>query len=155
MSKPRSDSKWPRRSSTTVAASSARVAKATCPATANRTDDGSGGATVTTNAATQAPAVIPMARSGSTVVASARLHAVSPSEGSSQAAAPQPSRGSARVYVDGVLETTVSMYKSTGQSRQVRFVKSFGSVGTHALKVVVVGTPGHPRVDVDAFYVSK
>jgi hypothetical protein len=24
-------------------------------------------------------------------------------------------------------------------------------VGTHTLKVVVVGTPGHPRVDVDGF----
>jgi hypothetical protein len=52
---------------------------------------------VTATATIQAPAVIAMARGGSTVVASARLDTVNAREGSSQPAAPQPSCGSARL----------------------------------------------------------
>ena len=66
-------------------------------------------------------------------------------------AARGPDRGSARVYVDGAYATTVSLYSRSRSYRYVAFAKNFGVVGRHTLRVVVVGTPGHPRVDVDAF----
>ena len=62
-----------------------------------------------------------------------------------------PTRGSAKVYVDGVYRTTVSLYAATGASRRIVYAVSWGSQGTHKIRIVVVGTPRHPRVDVDAF----
>jgi len=61
-------------------------------------------------------------------------------------------RGSARVYVDSKLVTTVSLY-GTAADRLVEFSQRWSTVGTHTIRVVVVGTSGHPRVDVDAFLV--
>ena len=62
-----------------------------------------------------------------------------------------PSRGSANVYVDGVFKKTVSLYATTNQPKRVVYAYYWGSNASHTLKVVVVGTAGHPRVDVDAF----
>jgi hypothetical protein len=62
-----------------------------------------------------------------------------------------PNRGSANVYVDGVFKKTVSLYSATLQSKQVVYSYQWGANGAHTLMVVVVGTTGHPRVDVDAF----
>jgi hypothetical protein len=61
------------------------------------------------------------------------------------------SRGQARVYVDGVYAATVSTYASSGHSKAIVFARNFGAVGPHTLRVVVVGTAGHPRVEIDAF----
>jgi len=66
-------------------------------------------------------------------------------------AARGPSRGSARVYVDGVYATTLSLQASTGQSRSIVFARNWAKVAIHSIRIVVVGTAGHPRVDVDAF----
>jgi GH25 family lysozyme M1 (1,4-beta-N-acetylmuramidase) len=66
-------------------------------------------------------------------------------------AAKGPTRGSAAVYVDGVYAGTVSLYSSTTTTRVVAFARNFGANGTHTLRIVVSGTAGHPRVDVDAF----
>jgi hypothetical protein len=66
-----------------------------------------------------------------------------------------PTRGTARIYVDGVLAGSVSTYRSTGVSRQVKFLRTFPTSGTHTLRIVVAGTAGHPRIDIDAFLVSK
>ena len=66
-------------------------------------------------------------------------------------AARGPTRGSARVYVDGVYAGTVSLYASSGHSRAIVFARNFGASGSHRLTIVVVGTAGHPRVDVDGF----
>ena len=60
-------------------------------------------------------------------------------------------RGQAKVYVDGHLSGTVSLYSSTAKNRQLIFAKNWSEVGHHTLRIVVVGTRGHPRVDVDAF----
>jgi GH25 family lysozyme M1 (1,4-beta-N-acetylmuramidase) len=62
-----------------------------------------------------------------------------------------PSRGSAKVYIDGVYTATVSLYKSTSVSRSLVYAKGWATNGTHTIKIVVVGTAGHPRVDIDAF----
>ena len=64
-------------------------------------------------------------------------------------------RGSFKVYLDGVYKTTVSNYITTASQNAVAvWTKGFTTPGTHTLKILVVGTPGHPRVDVDAFTVT-
>jgi beta-N-acetylhexosaminidase len=66
-------------------------------------------------------------------------------------AAVGPGRGSADVYVDGIFQSTVSLHAATAKARQIVFVASWPSQGSHTIEIVVAGTPGHPRVDVDAF----
>lgn len=65
------------------------------------------------------------------------------------------SRGSVKVYVDGVLVTTVSCYAASTTFRWVGFARTWATSGTHTLKFVVVGTAGHPRVDLDAIEVLR
>ena len=60
-----------------------------------------------------------------------------------------PTRGSAKVYVDGILKATVNTYATSAQSRVIVFERSIPA-GTHRVKVVNVATPGHPRIDLDA-----
>ncbi len=62
-----------------------------------------------------------------------------------------PTRGSARVYVDGQYAGTVSLRRAATTHRIVAFARRWPTSGPHTLRVVVAGTPGHPRVDVDAF----
>jgi hypothetical protein len=65
-----------------------------------------------------------------------------------------PARGSAKIYIDGTLATTVSMHASSTTYRYVAYQKSWSSTGQHRITVVVSGTSGHPRVDIDAFIVQ-
>jgi GH25 family lysozyme M1 (1,4-beta-N-acetylmuramidase) len=60
-------------------------------------------------------------------------------------------RGSAKVYLDGVYVRTINLEASSGHSRAIVFGRNWGANGSHTLRIVVVGTSGHPRVDVDAF----
>ena len=60
-------------------------------------------------------------------------------------------RGRAAVYVDGVYEATIDLYSSVYWARQIVYAASWPTSGTHSLKIVNLGTAGHPRVDVDAF----
>jgi hypothetical protein len=62
-----------------------------------------------------------------------------------------PTRGSATVYVDGVLKATVSLYSSTYASKPVAYTFSWSTNGVHTIQVVDDGTVGHSRIDVDAF----
>jgi GH25 family lysozyme M1 (1,4-beta-N-acetylmuramidase) len=66
-------------------------------------------------------------------------------------AAKGSTRGSVWIYVDGAYAASVSLRSSTGQSRAIVFARNWLTVGTHTLKIVVAGTAGHPRIDVDAF----
>jgi N-acetylmuramoyl-L-alanine amidase/Bacterial Ig-like domain len=66
-----------------------------------------------------------------------------------------PSRGAVRVYVDGVLRTTIDLYATTTSYRRVVFAQTWTSSGTHTIKVFVVGTAGRPRVDLDAFEIIR
>lgn len=63
------------------------------------------------------------------------------------------SRGSAEVWVDGSYRTTISLRRSASLSRAVVFATSWGDAGAHSIEIRVLGTSGHPRVDVDAFIV--
>jgi subtilisin family serine protease len=62
-----------------------------------------------------------------------------------------PSNGQAKVYVDGAYVQTIDLHRSSVQSKVVVFNKSWPANGLHSVKLVVVGTAGHPRVEVDAF----
>ena len=63
-----------------------------------------------------------------------------------------PGRGSAKVYQDGTLKATVSLYAKVNTGPEVVWANWFATSGLHTIKVVVVGTAGHPRVDVDGFF---
>ena len=65
------------------------------------------------------------------------------------------SRGSFRVYVDGVYKATISTYSTTTKYRQLVYQFNWSSTGTHKVKVVISGTSGHPRVDLDAWVVIR
>lgn len=62
-----------------------------------------------------------------------------------------PSRGKAKVYVDGVLRTTVDLYAAKAKTRRIVFAASGLAAGQHSIKVYVLGTSGRPRVDIDGF----
>jgi hypothetical protein len=62
-----------------------------------------------------------------------------------------PTRGVARVYLDGVFKRTINLYATTYSAKQVVYAFNWGITGTHSIKVVAVGTRGHPRIDVDGF----
>ncbi|HET9853174.1 MAG TPA: trypsin-like serine protease [Candidatus Limnocylindrales bacterium] len=66
-------------------------------------------------------------------------------------AARGPTRGSAKVYIDGKLAATISLHNSKTNYRFVAYRRSWGSSGKHTIKIVVSGTSGHPRVDLDVF----
>jgi subtilisin family serine protease len=65
------------------------------------------------------------------------------------------SRGSFKVYVDGLYIKTISLYSTTTKARQVVFTRTWIANGVHTVKVVPVGTAGHPRVDIDAFVILR
>ena len=60
-----------------------------------------------------------------------------------------PTRGSARVYVNGTYVATVSLYAKSGRGSRVVFEKTWGTNATRTITIRVSGTAGHPRVDLD------
>jgi hypothetical protein len=65
------------------------------------------------------------------------------------------SRGKFRVYIDGHLKGTFNASSSSTTYRQIKYQFTWSTAGTHSIKIVVVGSGSHPRVDVDAFLVLK
>ena len=63
-------------------------------------------------------------------------------------------RGAAWIEVDGTHVANVSQY-GPAAARIVQFSRSWTTVGWHTLKIKVVGTSGHPRIDVDAILVLR
>jgi hypothetical protein len=61
--------------------------------------------------------------------------------------------GRAQVWIDGALAATIDTHADIAASRQVVFSKAWSSYGSHTIKIIVVGTDGRPRVDLDAFEV--
>jgi serine protease len=60
-----------------------------------------------------------------------------------------PTLGTATVYLDGVKQKTVNLYSSTVHPRQVVWKQGWSIQTAHVIKIVVSGTAGHPRVDLD------
>ena len=66
-----------------------------------------------------------------------------------------PSRGSARLYVDGGYISTIDLHRSSWTPRIIVAARSWSSSGTHSVRLVSLGTRGHSRIDVDAFLVLR
>ena len=66
-----------------------------------------------------------------------------------------PTYGSARVYIDGSLVKTVNLNAATVTDRKMVFVRSWAAVGNHTIRIVVVGTSGHPGVVLDQIFVLR
>ncbi len=60
-------------------------------------------------------------------------------------------RGVASVYLDGQLMQTLDLYSATTRARNISASYTWPRSGTHTIKVVVAGTAGRPKVDIDAF----
>jgi subtilisin len=63
-----------------------------------------------------------------------------------------PTRGRASVYIDGVYKAVVDLSRSSGLSREVVYVATFSSVGTHRIEFRVAGSK---RVDLDGFVIRR
>jgi hypothetical protein len=70
-------------------------------------------------------------------------------------AATGPTRGLADVIIDGRLAGTIDLYSSDSRVRQLVYAAHWSGVGAHGISIVVKGTAGHPRVDLDAFVVLR
>jgi len=66
-----------------------------------------------------------------------------------------PTRGKAKVYVDGTYVRTVNLYRRSFDARTTLFRAGWKTAGEHTLKIVVVGTKGRPMVAIDDFVVVK
>ena len=64
-----------------------------------------------------------------------------------------PTRGKARVLVDGTYLKTVDLYAPSFTARKAVFSRSWASAGSHTLTIQVLGTAGHPYVAIDGFTV--
>ena len=64
-----------------------------------------------------------------------------------------PKRGTARIYVDGSLAQTVHLSARHLHPRRIVFARTWKASGAHTIRIVVVGTKHHRRVDVDAFVI--
>jgi len=66
-----------------------------------------------------------------------------------------PTRGQARVSVDGRLVRTVDLRRSTFDARAAVFSTRWASAGRHTLRIEVVGTRGHPMVAIDELVIRR
>ena len=66
-----------------------------------------------------------------------------------------PTRGKAKVFVDGEYVKTVNLRRGSFDARSALFRKSWASSGEHTIRIEVVGTAGHPMVAIDEFVVRK
>ena len=66
-----------------------------------------------------------------------------------------PTRGRAKVYVDGKLVRTVDLRRSAFHARSAVYSKRWSSSRTHTIRVVVLGTSGRSMVAIDDFGIAK
>jgi hypothetical protein len=65
-----------------------------------------------------------------------------------------PTRGKARVFLDGHLVATVDLYRSRFAARDMVFARNVAN-GTHTLRIQALGTSGRPTVALDELYVLR
>ena len=66
-----------------------------------------------------------------------------------------PTRGQAKVYIDGNYVKSVNLYRRSFDARSQLFRTAWKSSATHTLTIVVVGTKGHSMVAIDDFVIAK
>lgn len=60
-------------------------------------------------------------------------------------------RGKARIYINGKRVATIDLHRSSRLTRVVAWQRTWSTTAKRTIRVVVVGTSGRPRVDLDAF----
>ena len=66
-----------------------------------------------------------------------------------------PTRGSAKIYVDGVYIRTLSLHAAVSVSRRVVFSRAWATAGSHTIRIVCQATDGHRRIDIDTIVVLQ
>lgn len=66
-----------------------------------------------------------------------------------------PTRGQARVSIDGVYVKTVNLHRAGFRARALLYSTSWTTAGKHTLTIEVVGTKGRPLVAIDGFVVKR
>ena len=66
-----------------------------------------------------------------------------------------PTRGKAKVSIDGTSVKTVDLYASGFTAHKAVFSDSWSKAGAHTLVITVVGTAGRPYVAIDGFAVAN
>jgi len=66
-----------------------------------------------------------------------------------------PTRGKARILVDGVAVRTVDLHRSGFNGHTALFSRSWSAKGTHTLTIQVLGTKRHPMVAIDEVLVRR
>jgi len=62
-----------------------------------------------------------------------------------------PNRGTAGVYLDGKFKMNINLNAATYQPKRIVWAAGWTANGLHTIRIVCLGTTGHPRIDVDAF----
>src|SRR6185312_14834991 len=70
-------------------------------------------------------------------------------------AAKSPASGSARVLIDGKSVAIAHLRAATSVQRQVVFTRTWATAGTHTIRIVGLGTHGHPQISLDALLVLR
>ncbi len=65
-----------------------------------------------------------------------------------------PTRGKARIIVDGAVQTTIDLERSTFRPRTLLYSDSWKVAGRHSLVIEVLATRGHKLVAIDELVVS-
>jgi hypothetical protein len=50
---------------------------------------------------------------------------------------------------------TISLRTPSAAYKRLVFARSWGRSATHTIRIVVLGTAGHPRVDLDTFLIIR
>ncbi len=64
-----------------------------------------------------------------------------------------PTRGKARVLIDGTYVATVDQHAKSFSARKAVFAKAWATAGPHTIVIEVAGTAGHPYVAIDELVV--
>jgi subtilisin len=64
-----------------------------------------------------------------------------------------PRLGRVQVWIDGALVRTINLHRAASHPRRILYARAWSASGAHQIKLVVLGTAGHPRVDLDALVV--
>ena len=66
-----------------------------------------------------------------------------------------PTRGKAKVYVDGRYARTIDLRRGTFDARATLYRTTWSRSGRHSVTIVVVGSKGHPMVAIDDFTILR
>ena len=66
-----------------------------------------------------------------------------------------PTRGWAKVYVNGKLSARINLRRAAARGRVLVWQATWSTPASRRIKLVVTGTSGHPRVDLDSFAILK